>query len=160
VRWGLVPFFAKDPKKLPMMVNARVETVTTLPSFREAIRKRRAAAVACGYYEWTGEKGAKQPWRFVRRDGLPLTFAAIWESWRPREDQAEAWGKDPVESFAIVTAGPSADIAHIHDRMPVVIDRADLDLWLDPDAALFDRQMALLRPAQAGTLRFSRYPLA
>ncbi len=154
MRWGLIPFFAKDPKKLPMMVNARVETVTTLPSFRDAVRKRHALAVACGYYEWTGEKGAKQPWRLVRQDDKPITFAAIWEAWTPKGEAVAAWGEKPVESFTIVTAAPSPDIAHIHDRMPVVLEQPDFDLWLDPDPALFDNQMALLKPSQPGTLRY------
>ena len=154
MRWGLIPFWAKDPKKLPMMVNARVETITTLPSYKDAVRKRRALAVACGYYEWTGEKGAKQPWRFVRRDSQPIIFAAIWDTWKPKEGVAETAGKEPVETFSIVTAEPSPDIAHIHDRMPVVLEKADFDLWLDPDPSLFDRQMALLKPAPEGTLRY------
>ena len=156
MRWGLIPFWAKDPKKLPMMVNARVETVATLASFREPVRKRRAVAVADGYYEWTGEKKARQPWRFVRRDGGPLSFPALWDAWTPKGDAGAAWGTAPIESFAIVTAEPSADIAHIHDRMPVLLETGDVDLWLDPDPALFDRQIALLRPAPAGTLRVYR----
>ena len=154
MRWGLIPFWAKDPKKLPMMVNARAETITTLASYKDAVRKRHALAVACGYYEWTGEKGAKQPWRFVRQDDKPITLAAIWETWKPKEGVAETAGREPVESFAIVTADPSSDIAHIHDRMPVVLDHSDFDLWLDPDPALLDRQLALLRPASVGTLRY------
>ena len=156
LRWGLIPFFAKDPKKLPMMVNARVETIATLPSFRDAVKKRHAIVPACGYYEWTGPKGAKEPWRFVRADGKPISLAAIWERWTPKADQVEAWGEQAVESVAIVTAEPSPDIAHIHDRMPVVLEQTDFDLWLDPDPAQFERQMALLKPAPAGTLRYYR----
>ena len=154
MRWGLIPFFAKDPKSLPMMVNAKSETITKLPSFRDAVRKRHALAVACGYYEWTGEKGAKQPWRLVRQDDKPITFAAIWEAWTPKGEAVAAWGEKPVESFTIVTAEPSQDIAHIHDRMPVVLEKPEFDLWLDPDPAPFDRQMALLKPSQPGTLRY------
>jgi putative SOS response-associated peptidase YedK len=154
MRWGLVPFWAKDPKKLPMMVNARVETITTLASYCEPVRKRHAVAVADGYYEWTGDKKAKQPWRFVRQDGGPISFPAIWEAWTPKGEAVESWGTNPVESFSIVTAEPSPDIAHIHDRMPVLLERDDIDLWLDPDPDAFDRQMALLRPAPVGTLRF------
>jgi putative SOS response-associated peptidase YedK len=86
--------------RLPLRsVGPRVETVTRLPSFREAIRKRRAAAIACGYYDWTGEKWAKQPWRLVRQDGLPITFTAIFETWRPRQDQ-----------------GPGRELRHRHGR--------------------------------------------
>ena len=158
MRWGLIPFFAKDPKKLPMMVNAKSETITTLPSFRDAIKKRHALAVSCGYYEWTGEKGAKQPWRFVRQDGKPITFAGIWEAWTPKGDAVAAWGEKPIESFTIVTAEPSPDISHIHDRMPVVLEQPDFDLWLDPDPSLFDRHLSLLKPAQSGTLRY--YPVS
>ena len=155
MRWGLIPSWAPDPKKLPMMVNAKAETITKLPSFRTAVRKRRAVSASCGWIEWTGEKGSKQPWRIVPRGNDPaLSFAAIWESWTPKADNVEAWGKDPIESFAIITTTPSADIAHIHDRMPVVLSPSDVDLWLDPDPAQFDRQLALLKPAPVGTLRY------
>ena len=110
-------------------------------------------SVACGWVEWTGEKGAKQPWRFVRVDGQPLSFAAIWDRWSPKSGVKEAEGLDPVESFSVVTTEASPDTVTIHDRMPVVLEKADR-IERFADLALIDRQIALLKPAPVGTLRF------
>lgn len=169
LRWGLVPFWAKSPRELKISTsNARAETITTKAAYRDAIRKRHAIAPVCGWFEWTGEKGAKKPWRFVRVDGAPVSLAAIWERWTPRADamtNPTAGGGSagapvaeddlgPLESFSIITTDASADTAAIHDRMPVVLEKGDLDLWLDPDPAQLDRQLALLRPAPAGTIRY------
>ncbi len=155
LRWGLVPFWAKSPKDVKMTtINARGETIASKPAYREAVRKRRAIVPACGWYEWTGEPGSKQPWRFVRTDGDPLSLAAVWERWSPKPGVPEAEGLDPVESFAIATTAASPDTAQIHDRMPVVLEKQDLDLWLDPDPKQLERQLALIRPAPAKSIRY------
>jgi len=137
MRWGLVPFWAKDLKIGAKMINARAETLSTLPAFREALKARRCLVLADGFYEWDttvkvpkGEK--RQPYRVVIGEpgrARPFVFAGLWERWRDR-----AAGKDapPIDSFTIVTTEAAPAIAHIHERMPVMLNRReDFELWLD-----------------------------
>lgn len=141
MRWGLVPSWSKDPKAGAPLINARADTVAVKPAFREAFRKRRCLIVADGFYEWTGEKEQKQAWYITLKNGEPFGFAALWERWRP---PAGAPG-EPILSAAIVTTDANDAIAHIHHRMPVILDPADHAAWLDPGAAP-DRLAALLKP--------------
>lgn len=124
MRWGLVPSWAKDISIGARMINARAETVAEKPSFRAAFRKRRCLVPADGFYEWTGKKGAKQPYSIRPADGVPFAFAGLWEAWRPANDE-------PVESFTIVTTEAGPSIAAIHHRMPVVVPAGAFDAWLD-----------------------------
>lgn len=154
LRWGLIPFWSKSPKDMKLTtINARSETITSKPAFRDAVKKRRAILPVCAWYEFTGEPGAKQPWRFVRVDGEPISLAAVWDRWLPKGEAEEGEASGPVESFAIATTSASADTAEIHDRMPVVLEKSDIDLWLDPDPNVFERQLKLLKPAAPGTIR-------
>src|SRR5271165_83222 len=82
-RWGLVPWFAKDPSGGNRLFNARAESVLTKPSFRAAFRARRLVVPADGFYEWRkSPSGHRQPYFFTRTDGEPLAFAGLWEGWR------------------------------------------------------------------------------
>lgn len=122
LEWGLVPSWADDPGT--SFINARAESVAEKPSFREAFRKRRCLLPADGFYEWKREGGRKQPYWF-HRDGRELfTFAGIWEAWTGA-------GGDPRHTVAILTTDANADVAGVHDRMPVVIGAGDRDRWLD-----------------------------
>src|SRR5215468_5614512 len=97
MRWGLIPAWAKDPKSLPPMNNARSESIASKPSFRAAYKSRRCLIPASGYYEWQKRgTGPKQPFYFHARDDQPLAFAGLWEKWSPPNE-------DPVTSAAIVT---------------------------------------------------------
>ena len=139
-RWGLIPFWHKgDLKTARMLNNARAETVATLASFREPFRKRRCLIPADGFYEWTGEKKARLPWYIAAADGGPLSMAGVWDRWLPAD------GTPPVESFSIITTGPNAVMAPIHERMPVFLDRHQFSGWLDPEAAAPDL-LAMLKP--------------
>ena len=144
MRWGLVPSFWKAGlKDVPATFNARAETVSSKPMFRDAFRKRRCVVPASGFYEWTGSKGDKVPHLFTAADGTPvLAFAGLWERWT---DPASG---DEVLSATIVVSGASAWMAPFHDRMPVLLFGPDIDRWLDGSLGPEE-----LRPAPEGALR-------
>ncbi|HWI70709.1 MAG TPA: SOS response-associated peptidase [Baekduia sp.] len=130
LRWGLVPFWAKDVKVGYKMINARAETVTEKPAFRDALKTRRCLIVADGFYEWQprpdGSKGRKRPFHITRADGAPFAFAGLWASWHGGE------GDDAIRSCTIITTDANAKLADIHDRMPVILpDAAAEEAWLD-----------------------------
>lgn len=136
MRWGLVPFWAKDLKIGSRMINARVETVADKPAFRKAYEFRRCLVPADGFYEWAkipGEK-RKQPYYVYRADGEPVVFAGLWERWRPRLPDSDERDEsaDAIETFTILTGRPNREMTAIHDRMPVMIPAASWDDWLDP----------------------------
>ena len=84
-RWGLVPFWAKDPSIGARMINARAETVAEKPSFRNAYRKRRCLILADGFYEWHKDADGKTPWLISLADGSPFAFAGLWERWDSKD---------------------------------------------------------------------------
>ncbi len=125
MRWGLVPFWAKDMKIGNQLINARLEAVAENPAFRSAWKARRCIVPASGYYEWKAlpgrlaSKPIKQPFYITRKDGAPLSFAGLWERW-----------KDDLLSFTIVTTGACDGTKDLHSRMPLVLDREGLEPWL------------------------------
>ena len=150
LRWGLVPFWAKEANVGAKMINARAESLLDKPAFRNAVRRHRCLVPADGFYEWAKVPGhkTKQPYFIYRPDGEPLVFAGLWERWRgPGPDGAER----TLETCAIVTCGANAAVSAVHDRMPVLLAPADWDRWLDPsagdDPAGLDRLSRLLVPA-------------
>lgn len=127
LRWGLVPFWAKDPKVGYKMINARSETVAEKPAFRDALKTRRCLIVADGFYEWQARPSAarKQPFHITRADGAPFAFAGLWASWHGDGDAA-------IRSCTIITTDANHKLADIHDRMPVMLpDAAAEEAWLD-----------------------------
>jgi putative SOS response-associated peptidase YedK len=126
LRWGLVPFWAKDPSIGRRLINARLDSLAEKPAFREALVRRRCLIPASGFYEWgIDAAGKKQPF-FVRPRTEPLlALAALWERWRTQAGET-------LETCVIVTTEASATLAAIHDRMPVMLARAAQDTWLDP----------------------------
>jgi putative SOS response-associated peptidase YedK len=127
LRWGLVPYWARDLSIGQKLINARVETLAEKPAFRDALQRRRCIIFADGFYEWTGSKGKKQPYRFTVEGGAPFAFAGLWERWGPRDAR--------VESCTIVTCAPNALLASIHDRMPAILDDGAVDAWLYGDVS-------------------------
>ncbi len=128
LRWGLVPFWAKDLKAGARMINARSETAATKPSFRAAFKSRRCLVVADGFYEWKKVGKEKQPYYITRVDSQPFCLAGLWESWSDKEaDPREL----PVETCTILTIQANAMMAPLHDRMPVFLGREQQQLWLD-----------------------------
>lgn len=141
-RWGLIPPWAKDQSVGYRMINARCETAQSKPSFRKAAAGRRALVPADGFYEWyRPSAGAKQPYLIHRPDGEPYAFGALWERWSPADGDRE------VRSVAILTTQANDQMAHIHDRMPVLIARADWAEWLGHDRLPEERFSELCAPA-------------
>jgi putative SOS response-associated peptidase YedK len=138
LRWGLVPFWAKDAKAGYKMINARAETVAEKPAFRDALETRRCLIVADGFYEWQKVPGrrTKQPWHVTRADGAPFAFAGLWAIWHGGQDD------EPLRSATIITTDANAALADVHDRMPVMLpDQGAEEAWLDhatPRAAALD----------------------
>jgi putative SOS response-associated peptidase YedK len=127
LRWGLVPFWAKDPKLGYKMINARAETVAEKPAFKDALQRRRCLIVADGFYEWQARAGQKrkQPYWITRADGEPFAFAGLWATWHAPDDSV-------LRSCTIVTTAANDALASIHDRMPVMLpSAAEEQLWLD-----------------------------
>jgi putative SOS response-associated peptidase YedK len=144
LRWGLVPFYARDIREGVRCINARAESVANNRAFARAFRERRCLVPADGFYEWKAEGKAKQPWFFAAADGAPIAFAGIWDRWRPASG-------DPVESFSIITTDANATMAPIHDRMPVILPQAAWGAWLEPQTKLPELR-AVLKPAPAASL--------
>jgi putative SOS response-associated peptidase YedK len=149
LRWGLVPFWAKDTKGGSRLINARAETVASKPSFRAAFAKRRCLIPADGYYEWMTEDKVKQPYYIHRADGGLLAFAGLYELWRNKEvpdDHDDAW----YWSATIITTEAADEIGRIHDRTPMVVPAESWTDWLDP--ANNDKELvaAVMRPATNG----------
>jgi len=149
-RWGLVPWWSKDATSGSRLFNARCETLATKASFRDAFRARRIIVPADGFYEWhLAKTGRKQPYYFTRADGTPLAFAGLAERWR---EKGAPEGTPYLRSCTVITAPAGADMEEIHDRMPVILDPATFDVWLDPANDDVEELRALLRPPPAGTL--------
>ena len=125
MRWGLVPWWAKDMSIGGRMINARAETVAERPAFRDALRQRRCLVLADGFYEWQRSGKARRPMRVVMRTGEPFAFAGIWAVWKDPDGNR-------IPSCAIITTATNDLLRPVHDRMPVVLPRQMEELWLDP----------------------------
>ncbi|MGB5247291.1 MAG: SOS response-associated peptidase [Woeseia sp.] len=124
LRWGLVPFWAKDPSIGNRMINARAETVAEKPSFRSAYKKRRCLILADGFYEWHTEAGTKTPWFISPADGKPFAFAGLWETWQDKESD------ESMQTGTIITSAASAFMETLHHRMPVILQSETASVWL------------------------------
>jgi putative SOS response-associated peptidase YedK len=143
VKWGLIPSWAKEPDIGVRLINARAETLAEKPAFRNAWRRRHCLVPASAFYEWKGPPGHKQPWCIRMADGAPFGMAGLWERW-----------KDPsghtVETCTIITTEANALVAKLHDRMPLIIPRAEYAAWL---ASANPRAAELIRPFPAELMR-------
>jgi len=146
MRWGLIPFWAKDPSIGFKMINARAETVATMPALRESLRKRRCLIPADAFYEWFKNEKAKTPFCFTMADDSIFAFAGIWGSWRNPEGKA-------IETCSIITTTPNALLIDIHDRMPVILPDDAYGLWLDPGFQKPDALCDLLKPFNPALMR-------
>jgi putative SOS response-associated peptidase YedK len=163
LKWGLVPFWAKDPSIGNRMINARMETVHEKPAFRRAFAARRCLLPADGYYEWYATeqrtakgKPVKQPFFIHPADGGVLAMAGLYEIWRdPTRDD------DDPQRFSwtctVLTTTAEDAVGHIHDRMPLLVEPDRYDAWLDPRTTDVDTLKGLLVPAAPG--RLEAYPV-
>ncbi|PBB19681.1 SOS response-associated peptidase [Mesorhizobium sp. WSM4313] len=142
VRWGLIPAWAEDTKAFPLLINARSEGVLQKASFKTAMRHRRALVPASGFYEWQQSGGKKgQPYWIRPKRGGVIAFAGLIETY------SEPGGSE-MDTGAIITTEANAGIAHIHDRMPVVIEECDFARWLDCRTQEPRDVLDLLKPAE------------
>ncbi len=148
--WGLIPFWAKERKVGFSTINARAETVATKPSFRDAFRQRRCLIAADGFYEWKRLDGRKQPYYIGLKGRQPFAFAGLWEHWEG--------GGEIINSCAIIVTQANKLLGAIHDRMPVILDAEDYDLWLDPATKEPRLLESLLRPYPME--RLTAYPIS
>jgi len=132
LRWGLVPFWAKDPSIGNRMINARAETVAEKPSYRAAYRHRRCLVLADGFYEWHTEGGIKRPHYISAADGQPFAFAALWENWQSKVSD------ESIQSTTIITTEANEFMSTLHHRMPVVLRSEIADRWLAGDDDLIE----------------------
>ena len=124
LHWGLIPSWAQDKPIGSRLINARSETVTEKPSFRQAIRYRRCFVLGSGFYEWVQEEKEKQPWLIRLKDGSPMVFAGLWEIWKSSEGEV-------VESCTILTTAANRLVAPIHDRQPLILSPDEYRTWLE-----------------------------
>ena len=142
VRWGFIPAWAKDPRELSLLINARAESVLDKPAFRNAMRRRRCLVPADGFYEWKQDGARKRPF-YAAAKGL-VAFAGVWEPWiGPNGEE--------VETACIITTAANRTLRPLHDRMPVVIPPQAFDLWLDCANVDAETAAALLVPAPEDT---------
>ena len=154
-RWGLVPFWAKDTSIGSRMINARIESVTTKPSFKAAIRHRRCLIPANGFYEWKGQEGGKQPFFLTLPSGEPLAFAGLWEIWRNKDAASD---QEPYLSCTIITSEAGESVKDIHDRMPLILAPDAYEEWLDPKKKEPAQLEKLLKSSSVTNLK--RYPVS
>jgi putative SOS response-associated peptidase YedK len=164
VSWGLVPSWAKDPKIGSRLINARVETLADKPAFRRAFARRRCLLPADGYYEWyateqLGRSGkpVKQPFYLTPQDGGVMAMAGLYEIWRNSsvdEGDPDAF----LWSATVITTTAEDALGHIHDRMPMVVERNGYDAWLDASVTSPEDLRDVLVPAAPGRLR--AYPVS
>ena len=137
LRWGLIPFWAKDRSIGNKMINARAETVAEKPAFRNAYRSRRCMILADGFYEWRAEQGGKTPHYISLESGEPFAMAGLWEDWTDKETG------ESVQTATIITTRANDFMAPLHQRMPVILTPTSADGWLAERAVLPDESPGL-----------------
>ena len=145
LRWGLVPFWAKELKIGNRMINARSETVFEKPAFRNAVKSKRCVVLTDGFYEWKPVEGQKkkQPYLIARRDGAPWLMAGLWESWRDPDSPKDA---PCIETCTIITTEANRFLRDLHDRMPVKLEAEQLPYWLDCEFTDQNKLKGFLEP--------------
>ena len=154
VRWGLIPPWVKDPRSFTLLINARAESVSEKPAFRNAMKRRRCLIPADGFYEWKSEGGRKRP--YVTRpngggahgthSGTLMAFAGLWETWTGPNGEE-------METAAIVTTDANKEMGAVHHRAPVIVPPDQFDFWLDCGNVSEREAASLFRPAPDGTMQ-------
>jgi len=143
LRWGLVPFWAKDPSIGNRMINARAETVAEKPAYRAAYRHRRCVVLADGFYEWRRDGDAKTPWFISLASGEPFALAGLWENWTDKVSG------DALQTTTLITTDANDFMAPLHHRMPVVLESNSAGEWLAGTNDLLDDVAAITPALQA-----------
>lgn len=143
LRWGLVPFWAKDPSIGNRMINARAETVAEKPAYRAAYRHRRCIVLADGFYEWRRDGDVKTPYFISLASGEPFALAGLWENWTDKESG------ESLQTTTLITTAANEFMAPLHHRMPVVLESNGAGEWLAGSTDLLDNVSAITPPLQA-----------
>jgi putative SOS response-associated peptidase YedK len=151
MRWGLIPSWAEDMSIGTQTLNARSETVTSKPAFRDSILRKRCLIPADGFYEWRKMGSVKQPYCFEVGEGEVFALAGLWDQWKSPEGHI-------IESCTILTTSANSLVAEMHDRMPVIVPPDMYDLWLDPDTTNFEAIRDILKPYDPNLMR--KYPVS
>lgn len=149
MHWGLIPSWARDRTVGYKMINARSETVTEKPAFRQAVKYRRCLVPASGFYEWKQEGKLKSPYYFHIKAGAPMVFAGLWESWKAPEGES-------VESCTILTTSANPLVEEVHERMPVILHPGEYRIWLDRDITDASGLLQLFQPYPADLMVMRR----
>ncbi|HBZ09146.1 MAG TPA: SOS response-associated peptidase [Bacillus bacterium] len=140
LRWGLIPYWANDPKIGYKMINARAETLAEKPSYRNAYKKRRCLILADSFYEWKRhEDKSKTPMRIKLKSEDLFAMAGLWETWKSPEGES-------IHSCTVITTRPNELVKDIHDRMPVILKPENESVWLDKSITNTDQLNDLLAP--------------
>jgi putative SOS response-associated peptidase YedK len=140
MRWGLVPYWASESKVAYSTINAKAETLTTSPAFREAFRYRRCLIPVDGFYEWQPiDRKTRQPFAVALSDASLFAFAGLWDAWRDRRTG------EVLLSYTIITTDPNEMLEPFHNRMPVIVRPGDYERWMAP-AEASHLPVDLLRP--------------
>jgi putative SOS response-associated peptidase YedK len=151
MRWGLIPYWAKEPSIGLKTIIAMSETAAEKPAFRDAMRWRRCLILADGFYDKRFGPKEKQPYNFGMLDDSPFAFAGLWDRWRDLNNEA-------IETCTILTTKPNSLVADVHDRMPVMLRPEDYDLWLDPGITDSQRVVDFLKPFDSTLMK--KYPVS
>jgi putative SOS response-associated peptidase YedK len=151
MKWGLIPHWTKDPSIATSTINAKSETATTKPAFRDPIRLRRCLIPADGFYEWKRTATTRQPYCFEVNEGELFAFAGLWDGWK---DANGKW----VTTCSILTTIPNSVTSPVHDRMPVILDPDSYDFWRDPGMNDVQVISELLKPYDPSQMRC--YPVS
>lgn len=143
LRWGLVPFWAKDPAIGNRMINARAETVAEKPAYRAAYRHRRCIVMADGFYEWQKGGDIKTPHFISLASGAPFVLAGLWENWNDKESG------ESLQTATLLTTAANEFMAPLHHRMPVILEANTAGEWLAGSNDLLDDVAAITPPLQA-----------
>lgn len=152
MRWGLIPFWAKDPSIGSRLINARAETLSEKPAFKNAFSKRRCLVLADGFYEWqkgAGAGGRAKPFLFKRDDDKPFAFAGLWEFWHSPEGET-------VNTCTIITTSANGIVKPVHERMPVMLSGDEMWAWLSQEQP--EALLSLLKPYPADAMKC--YPVS
>jgi putative SOS response-associated peptidase YedK len=143
LRWGLVPFWAKDPSIGNRMINARAETVAEKPSYRNAYQHRRCIVLADGFYEWQKKGDGKTPFFISLDSGKPFALAGLWENWTDKETG------ESLQTATLITTDANEFMAPLHHRMPVILEAQSATDWLAGSTTLLDDVAAITPALQA-----------
>ncbi|WP_322783661.1 SOS response-associated peptidase [Fluoribacter gormanii] len=138
LRWGLVPSWVTDRKKIGSLINARAETLFEKPAFRQAMKSKRCLMPMSGFYEWNQEGGIKQPYFFRKKNGDLLAVAALWDTWQHEEEV--------IHSCCLITTDANPLMMPVHHRMPVILDEEAQAIWLDNTQCPKELLMELMKP--------------